>query len=520
MAAPAGTSISFIETTRHSLKAQGQTASSFVGKLTQTFHRNVHRIPEAFFHYPPITKLPPSVQEKSFRDKKRDIDVFYYVSRAPVERGVLAFCSGFKEAIPLSNDRIEALNKQGISIISLRLPNVGKFGNFMEIYEEYERFWFLDPESPVHQMFGHLPDKFAAGHSTGGGGVIKIATHPDTAEDMKQFRAIFADAPYVDSPSSSEQDPWWRKHLFTAYALACGDKLPEETVFGTFYLVLGDINTGKMKVPQEAANRLTFAIQKTIEKLKILQEGGDPWGEEIPEEAKGLKCEHRLPTYEQILEIRQAGREHLAFLRKNGVPDHAPIYIYADPIDHFSSYRSDLVWKDLIGATLIESTGLHNTLNKDENSFKHFSETMERDLPPWPLPKITVTYVNFGNGVVELLRTPEPPPVQEKGRWYKLPPLKTAIGLSQAPVRLWSSATDIFHRAFGRSAVQPDAPLVIEHKAPIWEVSEKGLSLRGSFDYPAHTSGDAVAAASFAGYTTQPGALALDKLGDGARLAL
>lgn len=424
-AAAASAKSSFRQITRQALKAQADTQESLKNGFLNVFRKSAQRIPEAFFHYP-LLDIPTGIEEKSFKDPDHDVDIHYYVSKAKVERGVVVACTGLKEPISLSKERIQQLNDQGLSYICLRLPNSGTDSNIIELYEAYQKFFYLDPRSPVHQLF---PDvvKFVEAHSTGGQGAIILATHPETAEGMKQYTKIYADAPFLDTPFSSEFDPVWQQWGYNIYANIAGDRLPENEPFGAFYLVLGDIKKGKIKVPADATNELMFAAQETKRRLDIIKKGGNAWEKEIEGEAKGLESRHRLPTSNQSLELRARPREHKRFLEKNGVPEHAPIVIYADPKDDFSSFLAAEYWANLIGAKLEPSTGIHNQLNKDDKAFAHFLGDMEQYLPAWPEPE------------VEAEITPEEKPEEAKG-WHH-----TIYNFSvNAPAQIFARAASIF----------------------------------------------------------------------------
>jgi hypothetical protein len=424
-AATARPTSSFRQISRHMLKAQADTQESFKKGLLRAFRKSTAKLPEAFFHYP-ILDLPEGAEEKSFRDLDHDVDIHYYVSKAKVERGVVVACTGLKEPISLSKERIQQLNDQGLSYICLRLPNTGTDSNIIELYESYQKFFYLDPRSPVHQLF---PDvvKFIEAHSTGGQGAIILATHPETAEGMKQYKTIYADAPFLDTPLSSEFDPLWRQVAYNIYANIAGDRLPENEPFGAFYLVLGDIKKGKIKVPENASNELMFAAQETKRRLEIIKNGGNAWEKEIEGEAKGLESRHRLPTSNQSLELRTRPRGHKRFLEKNGVPDHTPIVIYADPNDDFSSFLAAEYWANLIGANLVPSSGIHNQLNKDDKAFANFLGDMEQFLPAWPEPE------------VEAKITPKEKPEEAKG-WHH-----TFYNFSvNAPAQIFARAASIF----------------------------------------------------------------------------
>jgi hypothetical protein len=422
----------------HRLKDDLGEAASLAEKLLRAFSGTARTKPRAFFHFSP-TDLAPHIQEHSFPDTENDVPVYCYVSRAPVERGVVVACTGKKEFISLSNQRIEALHAQGLSYICLELPNVGEDRHMMPLYERYERFFFLHPNSPVHTLFPASLKKFIEAHSTGGQGVLKMATHPDTSDQIaSMYCQLHADAPFLDSPKASLRDPWYRRHAFTIYAKISGDQLPERTWIGNFYMVLEDFRTGKIVIPENAVNLLSAAVKETHNKMRILRECGNPWAED----AMGMEGRFRLPTYAQIIEIRDRGREHIRYIEKNGIPErHIPMTLYADPRDQFSSYVMDRHFCDLTGATLIDSNGLHNPFNADDAVFARFSETMEAELPPWPAPDI----------VPDILTEQLPPPAAEKTGWLALPPLQAVISFSrEGPARLLNSATSLLQRTFGR----------------------------------------------------------------------
>lgn len=425
MATPTAPSVSFRQITRHMLKMQAETNESLQRGLLGAFRKSVRQVPEAFFHYP-VLDLPEGAEEKSFHDPDHDVPIHYYVSRAKIQRGVVVACTGLKEPLSLSKERIQDLHDQGLSYICLRLPNSGTDNNILKLYESYQKYFYLDPRSPVHQMF---PDtvKIIQAHSTGGQGAIVLATDPATSEDMKQYKAVFADAPFMDTPNSSQHDHPIAQLGFYLYAKLCGDKLPENVTFGALYLILGDIRKGKIKVPENAANKLTFAVEETIRRLDIINKGGEAWEKEIEGEARGLKSHHRLPTFAQMLELRDRPRQHKEFLIKNGVPDYIPITIYADQNDDFSSFKASQSWAELIGATLIESTGIHNQFNKDDAAFAHFLGNMEQYLPAWPEPTLEENIAN------------EAQAEEEKG-WHT-----TLINFSlNAPAQLFARAASLF----------------------------------------------------------------------------
>ncbi len=415
---------SFQTLVTHPLKEGGAPPS----RLSKILKRSAARQPTQFFHFP-LTDLPSHVKEETFDDKVNDIPVRYYVSRAPVERGVYVPCAGMKEGITLSAKRIEQLHERGISYACLRLMNPGNHRNFMPTYDRYVKFWLLDPESPVHKLFPNLK-KFAGGHSTGGLEVLSVATDPATAETMKMFTQIHTDASFLDTSNASRHDKWWRRLGFTAYAHWCGDTVPEKTYIGNFYLIYSALLNGKLSLPETGISTLKYAVTETRRVMEVARREGT-------KRPRALEACFQMPTYPQILEIRDVARRHITRLEATGTPEStAPIYMYADPNDPYSSYRAAQHFSRLVGATLVPSGGLHNNLNDDDEAFARFLDTIETDLPPWPEPEI----------VGENL----PEPVQEKG-WHILPPLSSIISASrERGASLLNTAASFLKNAFGR----------------------------------------------------------------------
>lgn len=421
---------SFQSLVAHPLKEGGHEPSF----LSRMLKRSAAFQPTQFFHFP-LTDLPDHVTEETFEDKVNNIPVRYYISRAPVERGVYASCAGMKEGITLNAKRIEQLHERGVSYACLRLMNPGEHRNFMPTYNRYAEYWFIDPESPVHKLFPNLK-KFAGGHSTGGFEVLRLKNDPETREQMAVYAQVHGDASFLDTPKSSRHDPWWRQAGFTGYVLICGDKVPEKTYIGNFYLVYSALMNGKLSIPEAGTNALYFAAKETwriMEKVKknVLN---------APLQRSLSEACFQMPTYPQILEIRDQARRHVDKITKQGIPIRSEgVYIYSDPNDPYSSHLAMEHYASLTGATLIPSKGLHNNLNDDDEAFTRFLETIEADLPPWPEPEVST----------EIVVTPQP--AQEKG-WHILPPLASIIDASrQRGASLLNTATSLFKNAFGRS---------------------------------------------------------------------
>lgn len=421
---------SFHAPVAHPLKEGGRPPSR-IGKL---LNRSASMQPTHFFHFP-LPNLPDHIREETFDDRVNDIKVRYYISRAPIERGVYTSCAGMKEGITLTPERIAQLHARGISYACLRLMNPGAHRNFMNTYNRYVDFWFLDPESPVHKIFSGVK-KFAGGHSTGGLGVLRLAVGPDTSAQMKEHYAqIHADAPFLDTASTSRHDPWWRQIIFTGYSLIGGDSVPEKTYGGNFYLLFSAIKNGKVSLPEGATSALYHATRETMRIMKSVNKH-----DAQNEKPRIHDSCFQMPTYAQILEIRADARQRIAQLETHGAPqDMAPIHIYADPNDPYSSYKAAAYFKDLTQATLTTANGIHNSHNQDDAAFLRFIEEMEAELPPWPQPETEAAIVST------------PPQEQEKG-WYVLPPLQRVISYSrERSASLLNTAASLFKNAFGRS---------------------------------------------------------------------
>lgn len=387
-----------------------------------------------FFNVP-SDDIPPTVKGEVYHDPLYDMEFEYYISRAPIERGVVVACTGLKEGVTLT-DRVQALHDQGLSYICMRLMNPGQHRGFMPYYNHYINFFFLSPESPVHTEFPAGLKKFAQGHSTGGLGVLSLATRMETHKAMKDmYTQIHVDAPFLDTPHASVHDPLYQQIAFRAYAAWCGDNIPERTAGGIFYLIMEDITSGKISIDGNAIDKLTYAVRQTASRVFQQRWHGAP-----PEKRNGVDAKFRLPTYAQMLEIRQHARALTHYMNTNGAPvDGCPVHVYADPRDPYSSYPAIENYCRFTEATLHTSKGMHRNLNRDDEAFKIMTEVIESDLPAWPAP--------------DRHTQPEklPEPAQEKG-WYALPPLHTILSASrERGASLLNATTGFFKNAFGRS---------------------------------------------------------------------
>ena len=186
---------------------------------------------------PPIEDAPDHwIQDHFLVD---NIPVHYYVARAKTELGVIVGCSGLKSNNPLSVAAVNLLNKIGISVIMMALPNPERSLGFMEHFRKvFERF-ALDESSPVHTIFPKELPKFLYGHSTGG--LLALRTLAKTALfDMFKkigYKTASIEAPFSDTAGASlHHDPWLNRTMFDIYAYLNKNKLPKETLGGLWYL--------------------------------------------------------------------------------------------------------------------------------------------------------------------------------------------------------------------------------------------------------------------------------------------
>lgn len=456
------------EIIRHSLKHYDDKGLDSLKQKLLDSARLRFPVPKEFFHFKPLG-LPANIEEKTFQDPVHDVPVYYYVARAPIERGVVVAITGLKEEISLSPERIKELNDQGLSYICLRLPNADKQNGIMPLYERYIKFWLLDPESPVHQMFPHLR-KVIEAHSTGALIAMMLATHEDTREEIAEnYDALYADAPFTDNPNASELDNAVSREVFTQYATIHHNDLVEQTILGNYYMIDGDVEEGKLIVPEEALNEFTYKVGLTAQKMMTLWTGGKPW----EQDANGLDGGLRLPTYGQILEIRSWGRAHRHYLEENGYIAHLPITIFAHERDRFSSYKATAHWATLLGADLVSSKGFHNPLNKDDKAFATLQDSVEQYLPLWPAPNLTIEK-NMSGWVSPLVSAsnvtlpqeyltaaitpaPLPAPVKTGNGWHIMPPIRDFVRFSkESPARIFNSAASLIQRTFGHGDLSRD----------------------------------------------------------------
>lgn len=419
-------------------------------------------VPKEFTHIK-VSDLPAYIQEGSFIDPDYGTPIRFRYMVPPVIRGtVLTSITGLKENITLSNERIQSLYEQGVPYICLELPNAGKYTNIMPLYEKYVKFFLLHQDSPVHQLFPNI-DKEIQAHSTGGLLALKIALKDEPAEIQKHYKALYCDAPFTDNPNSSEQDHWIPREIFTAYANFHKDRLVEDTFFGNFYMIDGDVESGKIIIPEHAVSELTFKVGLTAQKMMKVFMGQQPW----EQDAGGLEGRYRLPSYGQILEIREVGRALKQYLRDNpeAAQNHLPIIIYSHDRDRFSSHKSTSYIADLIGAKLIASKGYHNNINNDDSSFGHMQDNIELGLhewpvpelvvenrpPAWPLPKVFADSVIF-QGEYLVPEKIEQTPAHNK-RWTDRFPLPRVFRFPvETPVRLFNTAANFLQQTFSHSA--------------------------------------------------------------------
>lgn len=162
----------------------------------------------------------------------------YYVSRAKKEKALIVGCGGFSTHYLFDPEQIEDLNKAGISIIWMVLPDVKRRTGFMPEYDELVRDFLISQRSPVHRIFPPNISKCLATFSTSGQIVLRQMHHPETNRRLHHlYCGAVHISTFIDTANASYESGGWVNRLaFNAYANRHLNNLPSETPLGRAFI--------------------------------------------------------------------------------------------------------------------------------------------------------------------------------------------------------------------------------------------------------------------------------------------
>jgi Ni,Fe-hydrogenase maturation factor len=310
--------------------------------------------------------------------------VRYYAANAPSKWGVNAACSGLKSPYAMDEQTIMRQLENGISVIWMELPNPGGTDLRVKCFQAAVEKFYLDPESPVHQLFGGETVKFASAHSTGGQRLTRLLSKPDLRAQMKdQYKVIFLDAPFYDTSLASVQrikDATTKSEklaakfceaAFRRYAYLHRDQLPQKTLCGRFFLNYGaeihgrEGKTVDLSSLKSISREASAALHIAVKTVRDLIENRDHL---TPRDVARGSCgtDYLEPTYLQILKLQAKGRK-VCSLTEAFSPDERPeLIMSAGNKDPFSCPQTIRAMAEKLQADFYMADAAHNTIDQDE----------------------------------------------------------------------------------------------------------------------------------------------------------
>ena len=281
-------------------------------RSSTTFHPGVSVIEKnnkntpIFRHDISNDRFPPNNIKKGALEHE-GVQYNYYMKRANDEKDKISGLSGFKSDYPLSPKRIQDLADNNTSYFCLALANPRRTPGFMKHFEAVGRGLVRgEIQNKDYQDFvkGDTPLSLF-GHSTGGQVELTALNDPETVQIANEmYDRIDFSSPYLGSTSDAMSKLKHASLLFNALAFLSQDKLPIETPWGNRYLAYKDPKRYKDKNPLEQFAAAAYALAL---------------GEKIPDEP-GLGFV--FPTLPQIQEINEHGQTLIAALKNPESPIH------------------------------------------------------------------------------------------------------------------------------------------------------------------------------------------------------
>jgi len=361
--------------------------------------------------------LPSNWSERIF--KFEGLDIPYYVARATQTNAVEGAVSGLKPDHAVSRKEIKANKKHGISTVWLNLPNPSRSLGYMDFYKRLEHYFFTSPDSPLYTEFPLEIPRMAKGHSTGGGTLFGLATHPETREQYAHFKLITGEAIFMDNANAARHNNWFLQNLFTAYATINKHYLPHETLFGLAYLNTGKVLKKAWSFRPDSSSqvaRLSFdacialyvagqtvkeklgsyihsprksflsplsiafaqAAYKGIENLAVRLDVPSP--KELMD--KSFMSERGSPTYGQILETRRPHRQvRDQIVNDPSIRPVTHMLLIAGENDPYSSLKPQQDIANALGIPIFLSPTQHNPLTEDKHARKFKMAVIKRLIP-------------------------------------------------------------------------------------------------------------------------------------------
>ncbi|MFN3700384.1 MAG: hypothetical protein ACK4VI_02545 [Alphaproteobacteria bacterium] len=123
-----------------------------------------------------------------------------YITRAHIKDPIaeVHFIKGFKSNPYLYEKLLNTLNKSGINVTLVTLPDPADEIDFLESYEKIAKAVYIDGE--LDRLSKYTAPKIAANHSTGGFLLTKLLTDPDHAKRFSErYEGTVMAAPFYGS---------------------------------------------------------------------------------------------------------------------------------------------------------------------------------------------------------------------------------------------------------------------------------------------------------------------------------
>lgn len=450
--------------------------------------------------FPKTTKTPPTFYGHSDRElpqgwEKRTfefegVSVPYHIARALKEYGVIACLSGLKPDHAISKEMVDAYKERGISVIWINYPNPGRETGYMPFYKRLSHYFYTSPDSPFHTEFPKGLARLLGGHSTGGQHLIDLVTSDETKNDYAQFKYAIPENTFLDNANAAKHDPFYKRIIFTSYALANYNKLPHETLLGlgynNYYALKRKTNTNfqpdtydtsdfdfsiakfsyksafflyltAQTIKEKLGSWATESTPNTIQKLfnnhfiaahnkieEILFDADLPSPQRLDETR--LPTEFETPTYGQILETRAPGRRLTKRIISNpAIELPCPMIMTLGNEDHFSSDLPQIKVAESLKVPYVMANAEHNSFREDPNAREDVLLRIEAAIP-------------------EIQRLPDSlleTETDASGDYY--PPYSRVAMLKDALVRRFSVVTDLMRPVLSQRLLTRHTPSESAH---------------------------------------------------------